>query len=538
MKKKILSLNLSQTLIVISLNLAAILLTACGGSQETPITVPTGAQAGDLIIEPCTYEAGDVEYAADCGTLVVKENRNNSNSRLIPLPVIRIRSTGSNPSEPIFPFGGGPGQSNMGFSHLEGLIDNHDIVLVGYRGVDSSPVLQCPEFIQAAKGVGDNLLSEESIINMGDSFTRCAARMQAEGIDLDGYTVLEGIEDMEEARVGLGYDRINLLSESFGTRVAMIYAWIHPDSLYRSAMISVNPPGHLAWEPDVLDWQITYDSDLCKQDPECSTRTDDLVETMQNVAHDMPRRWLFLTIDPGRVRFFTQFFLYYRKGLTGQDAAMIYDAYLAAEKDDPSGLAMISLMYDLIKPAEMMTWGQAGAMVMSTDFDPERDYFTEMNPPGSILGSPQSELAWTTLYFADWPATLIPEEYRQVQPSDEETLLLSASVDVSTPARYATEELMPSLSNGEQVNLSEFGHTVDIWDMQPEATLHILTTFYDTGVVDASLFTYQPMDFNVGFGFPLMAKISVVVILLVITIVIALVWFIIRRVRRRRIVQV
>jgi pimeloyl-ACP methyl ester carboxylesterase len=522
------------TVILLSLTLVA-----CLGPKETPITVPSGAQAGELAnLETCTHKASDVEYKADCGTLVVPENRGDPSSRLIALPVIRVRATGSNPAEPIFRLGGGPGSSNMGFSRLERLIENHDVVLVGYRGVDSSPVLQCLEFVQAAKGVGHDLLSEASITSMGDAFTRCAARLQAEGVDLDGYTILEQIEDLEAARAGLGYGRINLLSESFGTRVATIYAWKYPDSLYRSAMISVNPPGRLAWEPDVLDWQITYDADLCARDPACSARTDDLAKTVQNVAHNMPRRWLFLPIDPGRVRFFTHFFLWYREGLTGRDAAMVYDAYLAAEKEDPSGLAVMSLMYDLINPATMMTWGQSGAIVMSTDFDPARDYFREMNPPGSILGAPQSEFAWSPLYFSDWPATLIPAEYRRVQPSDVETLLVSGSVDGTTPARYATEELLPSLSNGQQVILSEFGHVDDVWSLQPEATMHLLTTFYDTGAADDSLFTYQPMEFDVGLGFPAMAKLLLTAIVLLIAGVVAVAWYIARRVRQRRAGQV
>jgi pimeloyl-ACP methyl ester carboxylesterase len=519
--------------------LLSLALVACLGPKETPITVPSGAQAGDLVdLQPCTYEADGVEYAADCGTLVVPENRNDPGARLIALPVTRVRATGSDPAEPIFRLGGGPGQSNMGFSHLERLIERHDVVLVGYRGVDSSPVLQCPEFIQAAKGVGDNLLSEPSIAHMGEAFTRCAVRLQAEGADLDGYTILEQIEDLEAARAGLGYERINLLSESSGTRVAMIYAWIYPDSLYRSAMISVNPPGRMAWEPDVLDWQISYDAGLCARDAECSARTDDLAETVRNVAHNMPGRWLFLPIDPGRVRFFTHFFLWYREGLTGRDAALVYDTYLAAEQGDPSGLAMLSLMYDLVNPATVMAWGQSAAVVMSTDFDLARNYFYEMNPPGSILGAPQSELAWSPLYFSDWPATLIPAEYRQVQASEVETLLVSGSVDGTTPARYATEELLPSLSNGQQVILSEFGHVGDVWSLQPEATKHLLTAFYDTGVADDSLYTYQPMSFDAGLGFPGMAKLVLAAIVLLFAGVVALIWIIVRRVRRRRAVQV
>jgi hypothetical protein len=248
----------------------------------------------------------------------------------------------------------------------------------------------------------------------------------------------------------------------------------------------------------------------------------------------MPRRWLFLPIDPGRVRFFTHFFLWYREGLTGRDAAMVYDAYLAAETGDPSGLAVMSLMYDLINPASMMTWGQSGAIVLSTDFDHTRDYFAEMNPPRSILGAPQSEITWSPLGFADWPSTLIPDEYRRVQSSDVETLLVSGSVDGTTPARYATEELLPSLTNGQQVILSEFGHVDDVWSIQPEATMHLLATFFDSGVADDSLFSYQPTDFDVGLGFPAIAKLVLAAIVLLIAIVVAVAWCIARRVRRRR----
>ncbi|MCP4357642.1 MAG: hypothetical protein GY796_06465, partial [Chloroflexi bacterium] len=69
--------------------LSLILLGACGGNEAIPITVPEGAKAGELFLEPCVYtvEADQVEYAADCGTLVVPENRNNPDSRLIALPV-------------------------------------------------------------------------------------------------------------------------------------------------------------------------------------------------------------------------------------------------------------------------------------------------------------------------------------------------------------------------------------------------------------------------------------------------------------------
>ena len=44
-----------------------------GGSDPAP--VPEGAQAGDLILDRCDYETENGSYEADCGTLVVPENR-------------------------------------------------------------------------------------------------------------------------------------------------------------------------------------------------------------------------------------------------------------------------------------------------------------------------------------------------------------------------------------------------------------------------------------------------------------------------------
>ncbi len=244
---------------------------------------------------------------------------------------------------------------------------------------------------------------------------------------------------------------------------------------------------------------------------------------MRNVAENMPRRWLFLKIDPGKTRFMTHFFLWHR----GQ-AASAYDIYISAENGDPSGLALMSLMYDMMIP-KYMVWGELGVKGVSADYDPERDYFQEMNPPDSILGAPMSEFIWSGVQAMNWDIPQIPQEWRQVQTSDVETLLVSGNIDATTPAKWATDELLPFLNNGQQVILSEFGHTDDVWGLQGEATVHMLTIFFDTGEVDSSLFNYQPMDFEVGLSFPAMAKIIVGVMILLILILVLLVRWIIKK---------
>jgi len=53
-------------------------------SKAPPLAVPPGTHAGQLInLKPCTFPTEDGGYAADCGTVVVPENRSNPRSRLI-----------------------------------------------------------------------------------------------------------------------------------------------------------------------------------------------------------------------------------------------------------------------------------------------------------------------------------------------------------------------------------------------------------------------------------------------------------------------
>jgi pimeloyl-ACP methyl ester carboxylesterase len=532
----------SRTIIIISsIALLSLMLAACGSAKKAPVTVPAGAQAGDLVgLEPCTYKAGDVELAADCGTLAVPENRADPNSRLIALPVIRVRATGANPAEPIFRFSGGPGTSNLHFRHLEDVIENHDFVQVGYRGVDSSVVLDCPEISEAVRKAR-GILSDEALESYTAAGASCARRLQAEGVDLAGYTLTETIEDNEDARVALGYERINLLGGSYGTRLEMIYEWMYPDSLHRVVMLAVNPPGRFVWDAEVIDEQIEDYARLCAQDPECSARTEDLAASMRRVSEDMPDRWLLFPIDEGVIKALTHVMFYESIRPPGMPVPLsgpaAVDMWLTAEGGDASGMALVSMIRNMFLPS-LWTWGEGLSLAASVDdyYDPARDYRSEFEAPDTILGSPVSLMLWNL--GLEWPIHLIPQEYLQVQPTDVETLLISGSIDLSVPPQFATEELLPYLSNGEQVILEDFGHTGSFWDSQPEARVHMLNTFFDTGQVDASLYTYQPLDFDVGLGWPGLAKLLVAVVVLVLILLLVSVWWIIRWAKRRRANQV
>ena len=208
--------------------------------------MPHGAQAGDLDLHACNYDTEKGSYAADCGTLVVPENRADPQSRLIALPVTRIQARSAHSAEPVFRLQGGPGITNMTFAKASRFADHHDVVLVGYRGIDGSVRLDCPEVASALQHSTD-CSSEKSFRAYGDGFRACANRLHAGRRRPRRLHDLGQVDDLEAARKALGYRRIDLVSESAGTRTAMIYAWRYPKSVHRSVMIAVNPPGHFLW---------------------------------------------------------------------------------------------------------------------------------------------------------------------------------------------------------------------------------------------------------------------------------------------------
>ena len=200
-------------IVILALGLAYVKL-ASGGDK---VTVPAGAKAGQLSLHPCHYGTEQGSYAADCGTLVVPENRAQPGSRLIALPVTRIHALSARPGAPVFRLEGGPGRSNVHFKDASRLAENHDVVLVGYRGVDGSVQLDCPEVASALKRSTD-LLGQKSFDAYSQGFRDCAARLQNDGVDLRGYSIPAQVDDLEAARTALGYGKVDLVSESAGTR--------------------------------------------------------------------------------------------------------------------------------------------------------------------------------------------------------------------------------------------------------------------------------------------------------------------------------
>lgn len=488
----------SRSLRLSALTLAAAALVTVAYLDFRPgagvMPLPRHAHPGELVLKPCRYETNGGDYRADCGTLVVPEDRADPASRLIALPLIRIRARSPHPGGAVFRLNHGPGQTNMRFPQVSRLVASHDVVLVGYRGVDGSSVLSCPEVSAALRSAPD-LLQSGALHAYSNAFRRCVARLRGAGVDLAGYTMPEQAADLEAARIALGYTQIDLLSESAGTRLAMIYAWRYPHRVARSVMIGVNPPGNFLYNGATIDQQLAHYSTLCAKDASCRSRTPNLAATIASTAAHTPRDWLSLPIGAGNVRIGTFLGLANATSAAAPLAApSALNMWVQAAHGDPSGLWLMSLMARLVLP-ESYVWGEAAAIGMADAQAAER-YFASSSRRGTIIDNPATQFLWGGGgLLAAWPRNPGSNEYTRPQRSSVPTLLIGGTVDFATPPQNATTELLPYLSHGHQVVLAELGHTADFWDYEPRAGNRLINTFLDTGAVDTSAYSYRRMSF-------------------------------------------
>ena len=314
-----------------------------------------------------------------------------------------------------------------------------------------------------------DFLGEKSFRAYEDGFRACAKRLTDEGLDLTRYGLAQQVDDMEAARKALGYDRIDLLSESAGTRTALIYAWRHPQRIHRSVMIGVNPPGRFLWDRHTTDEQLGRYAGLCAKDESCRTRTDDLAASMRRTAANMPDRWLFLPIQASTVRIFTFYGLMESTSeMAPMNGPTAIDSWLSVAEGDASGLWLQSLVAKLAPMS--FVWGQY-ASAARPDARAAKAYFASgTQNGGSALGYAATAFAWGGGRLADaWPAAPDENAYSRMRTSQVETLLIGGTLDFSTPPQNARKELLPYLPNGHQVVLPGFGHSGSFWSDQPEA---------------------------------------------------------------------
>jgi pimeloyl-ACP methyl ester carboxylesterase len=237
----------------------------------------------------CPFElpAGQVEgQTVECGYLIVPENRTDPETKYIRLSVAIFRHPdGATHTDPILYLEGGPGGSPLEMIRFSFdkiypplFATGRDIIIFDQRGVgNSEPALDCPEVVAQSYELLDfaidgQQLSKEEIYALNlESTLACGERLHQEA-DLTAYNTVANAADVNDLRLALGYDQVNLWSISYGTRLALGVMRDYPEGIRSVVLDSVYPPdADLYLEtPANMDRAFNVLFDRCAADETCN----------------------------------------------------------------------------------------------------------------------------------------------------------------------------------------------------------------------------------------------------------------------------
>jgi len=210
-----------------TMNIAALLmlLLAAGGSVITQ-NAPT--KPNKVKLQPCEIAGPekDSKLHAQCATLEVFENRVTKRGRKIPINILIFPATGNDKApDPFFYIPGGPGSAATDdapyvLRDFARIREHRDLVFVDQRGTGGSNALNCSFFDP------NDPQSYLGHWNPPAEVRKCKIELEKKA-DLRLYTTSIAMDDLDDVRAGLGYEKINIIGGSYGTRATQEYVRLH-----------------------------------------------------------------------------------------------------------------------------------------------------------------------------------------------------------------------------------------------------------------------------------------------------------------------
>jgi len=206
------------------------------------VSLTVHATAAQANLHSCKLP--DIEGQGRCGKYEVYENRAAKIGRKIGLNIVVLPALDpKHRAEPVFWLHGGPGAASTdtvgaaakgGF--LEGLRKRHDLVFVDQRGTGDSNGLKCD--------IGDD--PNHLQVFFGEVFPSdavAACRKKLEKIaNLKLYSTTIAMDDLDEVRGALGYNKINIVGASYGSLASQAYMRQHGDHVRAVFILGVATP--------------------------------------------------------------------------------------------------------------------------------------------------------------------------------------------------------------------------------------------------------------------------------------------------------
>jgi len=234
-----------------------------------------------VVLNDCTIEGAG---KAKCGALEVFENRATKKGRTINLNIVVFPATSDKREpDPFFYFAGGPGSAATeeapGFVQAFAKIREHrDLVFVDQRGTGKSNPLNCSFY---------NPADPQSYLGYFfplEDVRKCRADLESKA-DLKLYTTTIAMDDLDDVRAALGYERINLFGGSYGTRAVLTYLKRYPQRTRTAILQGVAPPDQHMPEDFPVGMERALDGVLaeCAADEACHQAFPNLKEETKSV---------------------------------------------------------------------------------------------------------------------------------------------------------------------------------------------------------------------------------------------------------------
>jgi pimeloyl-ACP methyl ester carboxylesterase len=282
--------------------LVALVLVACqpaaspGATTIAATTLPTSSAADTrLTLKSCSINGID----AECGYLHVPEDRNHPNGRTLDLKIVVVRASGPDRQpDPLFYIAGGPdipvtSETIVDFVHNYGFSKvnvQRDLVFLDQRGINDKHRLTCDPFPTEI----DDATSQGQV---DDWVKKCLAMLDG---DPRFYTTLPAMQDLDEARAALGYDKINVYGISYGAQAVQVYARMFPEHV-RAAVadhgLALDLPFMPTWPraaQSALDQVFTY----CDQDEKCHAAYPDIRGELKAVLNRLAQGPVITSYTP------------------------------------------------------------------------------------------------------------------------------------------------------------------------------------------------------------------------------------------------
>jgi len=401
--------------------------------------------------------------AAQCGELVVPEDRDRPQGRTIRIAVAVLPANTLNPRpDPLFILAGGPGQAATYLGpfamQLAGVRKDRDLVLVDQRGTGRSSPLACEAFKP------DDTLESTLELDPAPRAAACVRELAERGVDVTRYTTAAWIADLDAVRAALGYAKVNLWGGSYGTRVALEYVRRHPDRIRSVILDGVATPGMKV----PLDVWPSRDAALssvlaaCAQSPACAKAHPDLAATLGGIRDQLGPTGSDVVIADPRTGAHQRFTLNYDHVLAALQP-LTYAPELQALMPEVIARAAAGDFAPLYATASLTASGVAEQMNSALHFAvtcaEDAPRVTPADRAG-LAGIRSRAIAERVLAVCDvWPRSAAPVEAATPVTSDVAALVLSGELDPVTPPANGAA-VAQTLPNSRHVIARGYGHIV------------------------------------------------------------------------------